>query len=70
MKYQVEQHMLYCPIDENQTLHFRDSRKPNWPLHIILTFLTGFWIIICLIIAINSRNKADWVCSKCGNVNK
>lgn len=66
----IKRQMMYCPHDKKSTLHYKDCSKVNWPLHIILTLLTGFWIIFCLYFALTSNFKCYWVCSECGDVHK
>ena len=40
---------------------------PNWPLHVVLAFLTGGgWVIVMIVLLLAS--PAPWRCGKCGRL--
>ena len=70
MANQVEQQMKMCSHDKKMTLHYRNSEKPNWALHIVLTLLTGIWLFVALYMAIKGGKQGLWTCSQCGTTQK
>lgn len=67
----VEQQMMFCPHDQKTTLFYRNAKKRNWILHIILAFLTGgLWLIVMLFLAFTSGSNELWTCSQCGTTKK
>jgi len=65
----IEQKVKHCNTCNKQTLHYKNSSKINWLLHIFLVIVTaGVWIIPFLLIVILGANVWDsekFVCSSC-----
>ena len=71
MANQVEQQLMFCQHDQKTTLHYRNAKKRNWILHIVLALITGgLWLIVMLFLALTSGSKDLWTCSQCGTTQK
>jgi hypothetical protein len=71
MSNNTEQQMKMCSYDKQMTLHYRNAKKRNWILHIVLALITGgFWLIVMFFLAITSGGSGLWTCSQCGTTQK
>lgn len=61
----TKQLMNYCSKCKKQTLHIKQT--PNHILHLLLSLVTGFWVIVWILVAINTR---DSNCTICGGIEK
>ena len=52
----------YCPKCKDQVMAI--GQRPNHIIHLALTFLTGFWIIVWAIIVLR---RGSLKCVKCGS---
>ena len=67
----IEQSLAFCPNCNKKTMHYKETKKLSWLMHLVLTIITGFlWLIFLVLTMIwhmfTKKIGGKRTCSNCG----
>ncbi len=67
----IEQSLMFCPNCNKKTMHYKETKKLSWLMHLVLTLITGgLWLAFLFITMIwhvfTKKIGGKRTCSNCG----
>ncbi len=67
----VEQSLAFCPNCQKKTMHYKETKKLSWLMHLVLIIITaGLWLAFLVITMIwhmfTKKIGGKRTCSQCG----